>query len=128
MTVTTRYYLDTHVLAWISAGDHRLATKVVDLLPDPDASFVVSSVIAWEYADLRHRGRLAAAPPLDEILAPIEGEVIGFPPEAWRLASSLPLIHGDPVDRMLIAHVLDADAVLITYDAKIRRYPVATFG
>jgi PIN domain nuclease of toxin-antitoxin system len=34
--------------------------------------------------------------------------------------------HGDPVDRMLIAHALHAGLTLVTADETIRRYPVPT--
>ncbi len=128
MTVPTGYFLDTHVLVWLPAGDQRLRAQVVDLLADPDASFAISAVTAWEYADLRQRGRLAAAPRLDAVLESLGGTVMEFPPAAWRRADNLPPIHGDPVDRMLIAHAQETGMTLITYDANIRRYPVATFG
>lgn len=32
--------------------------------------------------------------------------------------------HGDPVDRMLIAHAIHADLTLVTADGLMRRYPV----
>jgi PIN domain nuclease of toxin-antitoxin system len=41
-------------------------------------------------------------------------------------ADSLPDIHRDPVDRMLIAHAIAAGLVLVTADRQIDRYPVRT--
>ena len=38
----------------------------------------------------------------------------------------LPLIHGDPFDRVLIAQALVEDAVLLTADPQVRRYPART--
>lgn len=52
--------------------------------------------------------------------------VIDYPAEAYHVADSLPDIHRDPVDRMLIAHALHAGLPIVTADATIRRYPVRT--
>jgi PIN domain nuclease of toxin-antitoxin system len=47
-----------------------------------------------------------------------------LPQNCWTFAASLPYIHGDPIDRMLIAHALMEDLVLVTADTIIRKYPV----
>jgi len=44
-----------------------------------------------------------------------------------RLAS-LPDLHKDPFDRMLICQALEQGLTLITVDAAIRAYPVDTLG
>jgi PIN domain nuclease of toxin-antitoxin system len=36
----------------------------------------------------------------------------------------LPLLHGDPFDRMLIAHALEEGPAIITRDEQIARYSV----
>jgi PIN domain nuclease of toxin-antitoxin system len=48
-----------------------------------------------------------------------------LPAASWEQIASLPDIHRDPVDRMLIAHALVEGMTLLTADANIRRYPVA---
>ena len=53
-------------------------------------------------------------------------EVVAFSSDLWTMAGALPPIHGDPVDRMLIAHAISLDDILITADKTIRRYPVRT--
>jgi len=39
----------------------------------------------------------------------------------------LPLLHGDPFDRMLVAQARSEDLTLITADREIKRYPVEIF-
>lgn len=55
-----------------------------------------------------------------------EADIVGPPAQLWTVAASLPNIHGDPVDRMLIAHALIGDFILVTIDAKIGSDPIRT--
>jgi PIN domain nuclease of toxin-antitoxin system len=43
-----------------------------------------------------------------------------------RTAAELPLLHGDPVDRMLVAQARVEGLVLVTRDPLVRQYDVAT--
>jgi PIN domain nuclease of toxin-antitoxin system len=120
----THLLLDTHIIVWMATGDPRL--KLVDrtVLKDPSFRLCVSSVVAFELTDLQQRGRIAMIEPLDFLQANMGFDLIDFPASAWRIASTLPDIHRDPVDRMLIAHAMAENMTLVTADANIRRYPV----
>jgi PIN domain nuclease of toxin-antitoxin system len=74
----------------------------------------VSSAVAFEFTDLQTRRHFPVHEPID------------FLAEGWRIAQSLPDIHRDPVDRMLIAHTILGGSILVTADVNIRRYPVET--
>ena len=116
--------LDTHALLWLVTGGRQLSQLLVDQLADPDTRCFVSAVTAWEYTDLHLRGRLPGSAPL-----PIAQERLGFvildvPADLWVQAQELPPIHGDPVDRMLVAHAKALDMTLATADHDMRRYPV----
>ena len=116
-------FADTHVLVWLFLGDPRLPSRARGALFEEKA-LAISAVTAWEYADLQARGRLPYGLSLDELLSGMSLKVEPFPADCWRIARQLPPIHGDPLDRMLIAHTIAADAVLATGDAHMRRYPV----
>lgn len=118
--------LDTHALLWALAGDRRLSKRARAAVEDGDNDVLISAASAWEIAIKTSVGKLHA--PSDLIDA---AEKVGFTlrpitfadVEALRALSSL---HRDPFDRMLIAQAqLDA-AVLVTKDALIRQYPIAT--
>jgi PIN domain nuclease of toxin-antitoxin system len=116
--------LDTHTLLWLVTGDRRLSQTLAAQLAEPVTRCFVSVVTAWEYSDLHRRGRLPGSVPL-----PLAQERFGFaildlPADLWIQAEALPDIHGDPVDRMLIAHAIVADLVLVTADRRIAEYPV----
>jgi len=116
--------LDTHTLVWMATGDPRLQRIDRTALLDPKRDLLVSAVTAFELADLQQRGRIAMIESLDFLREHMNFQVIDLPAQCWRIAAGLPPIHGDPVDRMLIAHALTDELTLATADANIRRYPV----
>lgn len=116
--------LDTHTLVWLGAGSSKLSRTAHSAIEASNARLLVSGVVAFEYADLLNRNRLPDAVPLAGLINDFEMALIDYPAKAWEFARTLPDIHRDPVDRMLIAHGLYLDCALVTVDAKIRRYPV----
>lgn len=118
--------IDTHALAWFGTGDERLSRAAHRALTDGAQELLVSAVTAYEFADLNRRGRFQADLPLAALLGSLDAQVIDYPAQCWALAASLPDLHRDPVDRLVIAHALQADLPLITADATIREYPVRT--
>ena len=113
---------DTHIVAWLAAGVRKSPLTAQDRLFDQ--GFSISAVTAWEYQDLRQRGRLPAAASLESILKEFDSLVVDFPADTWKIANQLPPVHGDPVDRMLVAHALIAGATLASADRHVRSYPV----
>lgn len=118
-------FADTHVLIWLFTEDPRLPAEARETIL-AEERLTASVVTAWEYADLQHRGRFKGALAFDHVAAGLNLRIEPFPAEAWRVSQELPAIHNDPVDRMLIAHTMMADAILATGDQAMRRYPVRT--
>ena len=115
---------DTHVLVWYLNGDPRLSALAQDALANSDGEVFVSPVTAWECGDLAERGRFKGIASFAFVMDALDLTVLDFPSDLWRFASSLPDIHRDPIDRMLIAHALHSDLTIVTSDAKVRQYPV----
>jgi len=118
--------LDTQALLWLVTGDSRLSPALVQQLADPDTRCFVSAVTAWEYSDLHLRGRLPGSAALSVAREKLGFEILDFTSDLWTQAAELPHIHGDPIDRMLVAHARALGMTLATADREIRRYPVAT--
>ena len=117
---------DTHALFWLSVDHPQLSRGVVAQLGDPDTRTFISAVTIWEYGDLQARGRLPGGGLIEDIREQFGFEFLDFPVSAWKQAALLPSIHRDPVDRMLVAHALEADLTLVTADRALRSYPVRT--
>ena len=116
--------IDTHVLIWAMNDSRRLSKAVRDRLIAPGQKLLISAITAWEYVDLHQRGRLPAASEFGVVSHALAAEVLTLPADLWRLATMLPDLHRDPVDRMLIAHAILADLTLVTADSTMRAYPV----
>lgn len=124
--------LDTHALVWWVNGDDRLSAHARERIEQTIASagrrVLVSAISAWEIAMLVERGRIALAMDLDEWLQAVESlEGVALVPVSAQVAvqsATLPGdLHKDPADRMIVALARERNAVLITADDKIQRYP-----
>lgn len=116
--------IDTHILVWIVLDDPRLSAAQRDVLSDPDNDIILSAVNAYELAHLQQLGRI----PLEEPIRRLQ-ELVGFkladlPAPVWEKVASLPDIHRDPLDRLLVAHALVAGMTVVSADAAVRAYPV----
>ena len=121
-----RLLLDTQILVWVPLNDRRLSSAAGLAIQDPDNSLHVSAAVAFEFADLQGRRRFPVREPIDFLARLIGFEIADLPADTWRIASSLPDIHREPVDRMMIAHAIVGEFTLLTADKTIRRYPVRT--
>ena len=118
--------LDTHALIWALEGSSKLSKTARRVIEGGQHEILVSAASAWEIAVKKSMGRLSVPDDLIEAVdaAGFVRRSVGFA-EARRL-ESLPRLHGDPFDRMLIAHALEEGAAIVTRDAAIAHYPVQT--
>lgn len=116
--------LDTQVLVWFGLDDPRLSKAFREQLLDPEANFFISSVTAFEFEDVRVRNRLGLVDTIGVLVTGLNATLLDYPAGEAGLVPLLPLHHRDPVDRMLIAHAIHADMVLVTADKVMRDYPV----
>lgn len=116
--------IDTHILVWIGEGNPRLRKAVRDRLFDPDEVLCISAVTAFEYADLMQRGRIPQGAALEQLQDLLQLVILDFPADLWPIAATLPPIHRDPIDRMMIAHALVLDLELVSADRTIGQYPI----
>lgn len=120
-----RVLLDTHVWIWWYAGDDRLGRRARTLIKR--ASDVrVSAASVWEMAIKRSLGKLAFDSPLD-LAAEIERDGFAELPISMAHAEAiltLPLVHRDPFDRMLIAQAQTEGLAIVTADDALAAYDV----
>ncbi|GAB3200488.1 hypothetical protein GCM10027062_20210 [Nocardioides hungaricus] len=96
------------------------------MIADPDHDAFVSAVSIAEIAVKKSIGRLVVD---DDFGQGIEGDgFIELPLTAAHggRVASLPLLHRDPFDRMLVAQAQVEGATLITVDEMVKQYDVST--
>ena len=120
-----RLLVDTHLLLWAAARSRRLPREARRLLEDPVNEVFYSAASLWEIAikaSLRRsdfKVDLTLLRPALAVMGLLALPVSGA--HAERLAS-LPPIHKDPFDRMLVAQSLSEPLILLTNDAALAAY------
>ncbi len=123
-----RVLLDTHAFLWWVLEDPRLSPRALSVVAAPEYDVLVSAVSAWEIAIKSADARLDLPEPAgtyvrDRIAANGFRELAVTVEHAVR-AASLPAIHRDPFDRLLIAQAQVEGIPILTSDTAIARYDV----
>ena len=123
-----RLLLDTHIALWAVVDSPRLSTRARDLISDPDNEIVISAASLWEIA-IKHV--LARGAPSG---MPISGQealgcfreagygLLDISPAHVVALETLPSLHADPFDRILVAQALATPLRLLTHDTTVARY------
>jgi PIN domain nuclease of toxin-antitoxin system len=123
--------LDTHCLLWWVTGDHDRLSAAADAaiaIENQSKSIIVSSITAWEIAQLVERGRIELGTDLAAWLALVETipTVVFVPVDNEIGVKSVNLpgnFHRDPADRIIVATARKHGVALVTADERIRSYP-----
>lgn len=118
--------LDTHLLLWAAGMPERLPVEAARLIEDEANTLLFSAASLWEIAiksglgrdDFRVDARLLRRGLLDngyEELPILSAHAV--------MVDTLPEIHKDPFDRMLVAQAQYEGITLLTSDAVVARYP-----
>ena len=110
------------------AGSERLGASAIALICNPGNQVAASTISIWEVAVkwARRRG-VATDMPLSgsdfaEALASAGIEILSSTPAHATALDELPLIHGDPFDRLLLATALVEGMTLLTRDVTLAEY------
>ena len=121
-----KFLLDTQLLMWAAGQPEKLARAARKLLANPDNELLFSAVSIWEIAiksslgreDFRVEPRLLRRGLLDN--GYIELTVTS---QHAVSIDSLPALHRDPFDRLLVAQATTEGITLLTGDAQVAQYP-----
>lgn len=123
-----RLLLDTHIALWAVTLDARLPEETRATIRDPSVEVYVSLASLWEVAiknAFSKPRRGAPFPSTSQALDWFRQTGLDILPiqEAHILAlESLPMIHGDPFDRLLVAQAVAEPMTLITHDQRLSAY------
>lgn len=121
-----KYLLDTHVLLWLEFSPEKLPQPILDLLANPKTQVYFSLVNFWEIAIKSGLKKQDFHVNIKQLYqAALENDFIptNLKFEYFYLVETLPSIHKDPFDRLLIAQAMQEHLCLITHDEKIWQYP-----
>ena len=121
------YLLDTHAAIWFFNGNESLSQTANSIIRDLSNNVYISISSVWELAIKIGIGKLDFAGKAAGFVRLAEKNEITFIPIAishLTVLESLPMIHRDPFDRLLIATAIAEQMTLITTDENIARYEV----
>jgi PIN domain nuclease of toxin-antitoxin system len=118
--------LDTHLLLWAAANDRRLPPAARALIESRENEPLFSAASLWEIVvkgglgrdDFRVNARL-----LRRALVQNGYSELPITSEHAIAIETLPAIHRDPFDRMLVAQATIEGVTLLTSDRIVARYP-----
>ena len=119
--------LDTHAILWYVSGSNELSQTAKNIMETKRCFFFFLSL--WEIAIKQAKGTLQFnidIPKLKNVLE--DEEFIYLPPTEFdaEAIKTLPDIHKDPFDRLLIAQAIENNLTIVTTDSKIPQYNVKT--
>ncbi len=121
------YLLDTHAIIWYVSGSNELSQTAKSIMETKRCFF--SFVSLWEIAIKQAKGLLQFNIDIPKLKTVLEDEeFIYLPPTEFdaEAIKTLPDIHKDPFDRLLIAQAIDNNLTIVTTDSKIPQYNVKT--
>ncbi len=124
--------LDTHLLLWSAGEPNRLPAAARTAIEEPDNQLLFSAASVWEVAIKSGLGRadFTLDPRLLRRSLVDNGyEELDITGAHAASVVSLPPIHKDPFDRLLIAQAIEEGVTLMTVDEAIAQYegPIRRF-
>ena len=122
-----RFILDTHLLLWSAQGSNdAISTAAAALIDDTANQLVFSAASIWEVAIKQGRGVAdftVQAPLLRRLL--LDNGYLELPISSDHAAAvaTLPNLHKDPFDRLLVAQATFEGITLLTSDRQLAKYP-----
>jgi PIN domain nuclease of toxin-antitoxin system len=121
-----RLLLDTHIFLWYISGDGRLRDSIRDAISDSQNQVYLSVISLWESLVKHALGQLPL-PAGPEQYLPTQRErhlITSLPLDEGSVAHlpTLPSIHRDPFDRILICQALEHGKTIVTVDDAICAY------
>jgi len=111
-----KYLIDTHIVLWWLSDQSKLSRDTLRIIRNPQNQISVSAISVLEISIKTSIGKLIIK---DDYLKHLELDGFDFlfvSIDDADLVKSLPLIHKDPFDRLLIAQAMNRNLSLISKD------------
>ena len=126
-----RFLLDTHVFLWYISGDSRLTRGAKQAIQDAENEVYLSVVSLWEATIKYQLGKLPL-PQSPSVYLPVQRRrhlIASLPLDEASIGhlASLPPLHRDPFDRMMICQAIEHGLTVMTVDQIVKTYPADIF-
>ncbi len=119
-----RLLLDTHAALWWLSDPEKLTAEARLAIASIENEVYLSSASLWEIHLKAGKGKLNVPSSLIDALREQEIDELKITWKHTERTRSLPFIHLDPFDRLLIAQALEEGLTLVTRDGLIQQYKV----
>ena len=119
------FLLDTHLVLWAAFEPERLSKRATKLLRSREDPLAFSMATLWEVAIKTSLGKPGfSVDPLRLHRALLAEGFIELPIGAPHIArvATLPWVHRDPFDRLLVAQAIVERMTLVTADTTLKSY------
>lgn len=114
--------LDTHVLLWWLTDPASLSQQAQAAIASGENLVFVSAASVWEMTIKSGLGKLTMPNDLDQQMQIERFDELPIRIADARLVATLPALHRDPFDRMLVAQARNNSLILVTRDRLILAY------
>ena len=124
------YLLDTHTFLWMAGDPPALSANVREIVEEKNHHLYLSAASAWEIVMLQQLKRVGL-PDVSQRFIPEALQQLNVLPIPIGFttaisAATLPFIHRDPFDRLIIAEALKEKMTVLTKDNLFESYGVKT--
>jgi PIN domain nuclease of toxin-antitoxin system len=125
-----RVLLDTHAFLWWIDDSPQLSDRARATIAEGSNDLFLSAASGWEIAIKAQLGKIRVQGELDAFMAAQLHQnnisVLSIQLEHALHVASLPLLHRDPFDRLLVAQGRLEDMPILTADPLMQQYDIVT--
>lgn len=120
-----RLLIDSCVLVWWLGNPASLAKEAREAIADPTNEVYFSAASVWELGLKIRKGKLTMPIDFASVLSADGFSPLSVTVDHAARSLTLPALHEDPFDRLLVAQAIAEGLVMVTRDEVIRDYPLA---
>ncbi len=121
-----RLLLDTHAFIWWVSEASGLGRQARAAIQDATNEVLLSIASLWEATIKRANGKLDFPIDFETAISDEGFRILPITYQHLDTLKTLPRLHRDPFDRMIVAQAITDDLTLATRDGRLGAYGVAT--
>ncbi len=123
------YLMDTCTFLWFLEDNVSLSKGAREVIEESE-NLYLSIASLWEIAIKKSIRKLdieKSITELEEMCYNLQISILPIKSQYLKRIQQLPMLHGDPFDRLIISTALEENLMLITCDMKIKQYDIKIY-